>query len=312
MGQVAQGSSYTWPAVLRDAGGALADAADLTLVVTGPTGAVVAGFPVAVPPIVHDATGLYHYVWAVPLTAPLGLYSATWSGILDVSAVAVSGYDSVVVTEVPPIATAAYCTVEQVKQRMSGDVPVVSTAWDSVISDAIAEVSDLINEEVRNVRGQAPGWSFLPGVPVTSRYTGSAGGSSLLLIGDSVAVSSVAILDPQGNLVQTLAYGADWLPWPLNGLPITGLQLLNGVWPWYPGAVQVGRTPGYGTALPSSVTSASIAEVIRAVRAGQAGEDDRLGMTPYGSVVVSKALLQSTMRMVQRYRLGSGLLGGPR
>ena len=311
MGQVAQGQAYTWPAILRDASGALADASDLTLVLTDPTGAIVAGFPVAIPPIVHDSTGQYHYVWAVPLTATLGLYSATWSGILDVAGITVSGYDSVIVTVVPPIETAAYCTVEQVKQRQSGDTPVISGEWDATITEAIAEVSDLINEEVRTARGQGPGWSFLPGTPTTSRYTGRAGGSRLVLIDDSVAVSSVTILDAQGNASQVLTAGTDYLPYPLNGLPITGLVLTSGVWPWYQGGVQVGRTPGYANALPSNVTNATIAEVIRAIRAGQAGEDDRLGMTPYGSVVVSKALLQSTVRMCQRYRYGAGFLRGP-
>jgi len=34
-------------------------------------------------------------------------------------------------------------------------------------------------------------------------------------------------------------------------------------------------------------------------------------MSPFGSVIVSKALLQSSMRMLNRYRLGSAILRGP-
>lgn len=202
----------------------------------------------------------------------------------------------------------AYCTLDDVKKRMSGDVPTSSGAWDATITDAITMVSDLIDEEVRQLRGQPEGWSFLPATPVTRRYTGSAGGSSLLLIDDATAVSSVQILDSSGIVIQTLALNVDYLLRPMNTLPITGLVLLNGVWPWYPGAVSVGLTPGYGSSIPPNVTNACIGEVIRAVRGGQAGEDDRLGVTPYGSVVVSKALLQSTLRMIYRYRAGAGFL----
>ena len=205
----------------------------------------------------------------------------------------------------------AYCTVLDVKQRMSGGVPVQSGAFDEVLNDAIIEVSDLINGEVRNIRGQGEGWSFLPKLPTTSRYTGRQGGSSLLLIDDSVAVSAVAILDPVGVVTQTLIPGTDYLTQPMNSLPITGIILTRGWWPWYPGGVQVTRTPGYGLTTPYNVRGVAIQEVIRSYRGGQAGEDDRLGMSPFGSVIVSKALLQSSMRMLNRYRLGSGMLRGP-
>ncbi len=201
-----------------------------------------------------------------------------------------------------------YCTVDQVKQRMSGDVPTVSDAFDGVISDAIDDVSDMIDQEVRNLRGEGEGWSFLPATQATYRYSGRPGGSRLLLINDAVAVASVTLLDSQGNFLQSLLPNVDYLPYPLNGLPITGLQLTHGDWPWYPGGVSVVLTRGYGATVPPNVTNAVIQEVIRAVRGGQAGEDDRLGMTPYGTVVVSKALLQSTLRLCQRYRFGAAML----
>lgn len=203
------------------------------------------------------------------------------------------------------------CTLLQVKQRMSGDVPVIGAEWDATITDAIGMVTDLINEELRQVRGQAEGWSFIAGAPATRRYTGRQGGAALILIDDATAVSAVTLLDTAGNPVQSLAAGADWLPSPLNGTPITGLRLVHGLWPWHYGGVQASLTPGYAAAWPANITNAAIAEVIRAVRGGQAGEDDRLGVTPYGSVVTSKALLQSTLRMLSRYRYGGAILRGP-
>lgn len=204
----------------------------------------------------------------------------------------------------------AYCVLADVKTRMSGDVPTVSAAWDATITSAIAMVSDMIDAEVRNLRGQGEGWTFLPGTPTTRRYTGRDGGSRLLPIDDATAITSVAILDTLGNVTQTLVLGTDYLVRPLNRLPITGLTLITGVWPWYPGGVRVALTPGYALTTPSNVQDATISEVIRTIRAGQAGEDDRLGLTPFGSVIVSKALLQSTVRMLYRYRDGAGVFRG--
>lgn len=305
----------------------------------------------------------------------------------------------------------AYAQLAEVRSRLAGDVAVTSGVWDAAIIDAIGQVSDQFDEEVRNVRGQRPGWSFLasqaygvqlvsispagtatagtftltsgasttsalaygataatlqaalvvilgsgnvvvtgaPGGPwtvtfagslsgaqpvlvptsgltpstthavveelvtgsagsVTRRYTGTQGGSSLLLVDDCVSVSSVTILDSSGNTVQTLTAGTDYLPSPLNGSPITGLRLTRGVWPWNPGAVSVTMRPGFGLTVPSNVNRGVIQETIRNLRAGQAGEDDRLGVTQYGSVVVSKALLSSSLRIVQNYRSGVGFL----
>ena len=199
-----------------------------------------------------------------------------------------------------------YCTPDQVKQRETGDVPTESDAWDGVIASLIEERSDLIDQEVRQLRGQGEGWSFLPGTPVTRRYTGT--GTSLMFIDDAVEVTSVQILNRQGDPVQTLALNLDYLPQPFNSLPITGLVLTHGFWPQYPGGVAVGLTPGYGLTVPPNVTDACIEEVIRGKRAGMAGVDDRLGMSPYGSVIVSKALLQSTVRMLHRYRFGAAIL----
>jgi hypothetical protein len=203
------------------------------------------------------------------------------------------------------------CTLLQVKQRMTGDAPVMDGSWDTTIGDAITMVTSLINEEVAEVRGQPEGWAFVTdGVPVTRRYT-ARGGTPLVLVDDAVAVAAVSILDKSGNTVQVLARGADWLPSPLNTLPITGLRLLNGLWPDTYAGVSVTLTPGYATVWPPDVVNAAIAEVIRTVRGGQAGEDDRLGITPFGSVVTSKALLQSTVRVLHRYRYGGVILRGP-
>lgn len=203
-----------------------------------------------------------------------------------------------------------YCSLLDVKQLMTGDVPTSSDAWDTTIGNVIDQVTDLINAEVRNLRGQPEGWSFLPGTDTASRYTGQ--GSALLPIDDSVAVSGVSLLDDVGNVIQVLTLGRDYQPWPINNLPITALRRIAACWPSNYAGVLVNRTPGYGMTVPPNVALTAAQEVIRSIRGGQAGEDDRLGMSPFGSVVVAKALLQSTQRMLARYRYGAGLLRGPR
>lgn len=142
----------------------------------------------------------------------------------------------------------------------------------------------------------------------TRRYTGHTGGTRLLLIDDCVSVSSVTVLDWQGNLVQSLTSGTDYLPYPLNGTPITGLTRLGGLWPTDTGSVQVVLRPGYGTTIAPDVNLATLQETERSLRAAQTGEDDRLGITQYGTVVVSKALLQSTLRLIGRYSNAGGLM----
>jgi hypothetical protein len=199
------------------------------------------------------------------------------------------------------------CTVLQVKQRMAGlDLPVASSSGDTVYADAIVQVTGLVNEELRVIRGESPGWTFVAGAAAVRRYTAPPA-SALMLIDDATAVTAVSLVASSGGTPQVLT-SADWLPYPLNGTPITGLQRIGGHWPSNIGGVQVAMTPGYAAAWADDLVGAGIAEVIRAFRGGQAGEDDRLGMTPFGSVVVSKALLQSTVRTIARYRFGAGML----
>ena len=303
----------------------------------------------------------------------------------------------------------AYTTLAGFRSRLQGDQTVTPGTWDQAIIDAIAQVSGTIDEEVRQLRGQPPGWSFLaaqeygvqlvsispagiatagtftltfgasttsalaygaassavqaalvailgagtvavagaPGGPWTITFagtlsgpqpvlvatssltpatahavveelvTGSANsevrrytgrGTRLLLIDDCVSVSAVSILDPSGNVSQVLTAGTDYLTHPYQGTPITGLELTHGWWPTYPGGVSVTLRPGFGLTIPAAVTLATDQETVRSLRGAQAGEDDRLGVTPYGSTVTSKALLSSTYRLINRYRYGASIL----
>ena len=141
---------------------------------------------------------------------------------------------------------------------------------------------------------------------VTRRYRGS--GSDLLLIDDCVAVYSVALTDSAGNVTQTLLPGIDYVTTPYNSLPITGIELVHG---WWAGYAAISMRPGFGLTVPLNVNRAVLAEVTRDLRGAQSGEDDRLGLSPFQTVVVSKALLATTVRMLGNYRFGAGFLRRP-
>jgi len=82
---VAQGGTVTLTARVGHANGNPADDAALTLTILDTLGDPVAGFPVAIPPIVRDDLGAYHYVWAVPVLLPIGDYTATWDATVDLA-----------------------------------------------------------------------------------------------------------------------------------------------------------------------------------------------------------------------------------
>lgn len=146
-----------------------------------------------------------------------------------------------------------------------------------------------------------------PALTQTRRYSGS--GSRLILIDDAVSVSSVSLLNPNGSLSQTLTAGTDYLPAPLNGMPIIGLTKVCGYWPGnLPGGVSVTLVPGYATSIPTRLRKASIDEVIRGIRGDQAGLDDRVGTQPFGQQTVTRAFLAETYRALSYYRLGEGLM----
>lgn len=148
-------------------------------------------------------------------------------------------------------------------------------------------------------------------VPSVRRFTGRRGGTDLLPIDDCVSVSSVQILDAQGNVVQTLAAGTDYLPDPIQGTPITGLTLVRrGWWPWNAGGIAVGATWGYGTDLLPDVRETACIEVIRSFNSDKTGNSDALGVTPFGTAQMSRAFSSKLNTLIQDYRSGSAFFRG--
>ncbi len=108
----------------------------------------------------------------------------------------------------------------------------------------------------------------------------------LLVIDDCVEITEVKVYsDASTSVVFT-----DYELYPLRGLPIEGIRRTDGKdWPISPIYTGVTARWGHRTEIPYDVRETAIIEVIRSHFSGQAGNDDRLGMTPFGRVITSKA-----------------------
>ena len=301
MARVVQGGVVTLSAVTGHADGSPVDAPDITLTILDPSGDALAGFPVAIPPIVHGGTGEYSYAWSVSATATLGDYEATWSATVD--GVTATGSDVVEVAAPGTVSAVGYCTLTDVKARISGDLPNMGTEYDVVLAAKCIEATRDIDRMVAQARGVRGAWSFVADAAPSARaFTGKVGGVRYLPIDDAVTVTAVVV---DGR---TLTAGTDYVTDPLQGTPIVGLRMLAGVWSTIPGAVTVTARWGYGTEVPADVREAACIETIRSWRADQAGNSDVVGVTPFGTAQTTKAYSSKLARLVSDYSSGSGFL----
>lgn len=133
----------------------------------------------------------------------------------------------------------------------------------------------------------------VPSVPSARRFTPTPSLYGFLLpIDDAVEVNQVTV---DGSVV-------DWQPYPLSQLPVVGLKpTAASDWTEWPSLVEVTARWGYSVEVPADVRECTVLEVIRAYYAAQAGNDDRLGMTPFGSVTTAKAWTDKTMKLKDNY-----------
>lgn len=121
---VAQGGSVTLNANVGHSNGDPADDAALTLTILDSLGTLVAGFPVAIPPIVRTALGTYHYDWAVPVLLAPGGYSAIWDATVD--GADAGGSEPVVVVAPGTVGTGS--TLADIRARLNLEVSVLNDA----------------------------------------------------------------------------------------------------------------------------------------------------------------------------------------
>lgn len=122
----------------------------------------------------------------------------------------------------------------------------------------------------------------------------------LLVIDDCVEISDVRVYGEDGAYVKSLVHGVDYQNWPMRGLPIEALKA-KVAWDEWPFTIGVEARWGYRASIPEDVREATIIEVIRSHYSGMAGMDDRLGMTPFGSVITSKAFTSKFHDLVADY-----------
>ncbi len=196
--------------------------------------------------------------------------------------------------------TVPYCAKTDVKNQLTAGN--FSADWDAVIDGVILAVSAEFDREVAMRRGIRAPWSFIADALASARrFTGWEPGRRYLPIDDCVAVTSVT------NAGTALVADVDYVVDPLNGTPIGGLVRLNGMWSAKPGDISAACRWGYAdTNAPADVKQGCIRESIRAYLAARAGNDDRLGLTPFGQVVTSKAFTSDTMLMLAAYGRRTG------
>lgn len=122
-----------------------------------------------------------------------------------------------------------------------------------------------------------------------------------MMIDDAVEVNGVSVITPGGGLVSTLSTD-EFQPYPLRGTPIEGLKHVSGDWPEEPDyLISVLARWGYATQVPADVKEGVTIEVIRAHFSGLAGNDDRIGVTPFGKIMTSKAFTSKFYQLTQDY-----------
>lgn len=193
-----------------------------------------------------------------------------------------------------------------IKESLGGDVPAMSDSYNGVLDRKIAEVSANIDRMVKAARGVHGGWSFIADSTATvRRFVGR--GTAFVPIDDCVELVRVALLNPDGSESFVLATPEHYLAEPMGGTPITGISRAYAT--FGRGAILAAEAKwGYAVTLPLDVQEATVIEVIRSYLADRVGNDDRLGMTPFGSVVTAKAFTSKLKQLVSDYSAGGGFL----
>ena len=201
-----------------------------------------------------------------------------------------------------------YCTLDDVKKRLAGDGINMSADYDQVVSDKCVEVSADIDRMVAQARGMTAPWSFVADSTATERlFRAKAGGPQFLPIDDCVEVTSVTLYTRPGTVSRVLTPVTGYQTFPLQGTPIIALLGTAG-WFGYPGLVGVTARWGYSDAVMTDVRKAAIVEVIRSYLGDRGGNNDTLGITPFGSLMMSKAYTSLMRQVVSDYsRMTGGL-----
>lgn len=188
MPQVAQGGTVRLTASFEDAAGQLVDPVTPLVDVINPSNVVVVND--AVP--VRDSLGEYHYDFTAAIDAPLGAWTARWSGVI--SGGTVTGDENFTVLEPGSIGLGAPWLVQLADARVAlGITNSSDTRKDSQIITAITAASVAIRNFTERQFGS-------PLVTETREF--DYDNSGYLDIDDAAAVTGIQVVVPHGdNLV---------------------------------------------------------------------------------------------------------------
>jgi hypothetical protein len=171
-GVVGQGGQIRLDARYRDGSGALVNPVTPLVDILNPSAAMVVTD--AVP--ATDGTGLYHYDYTVGVSAPLGTWSAHWTGVINGSPVA--GDETFTVVAAGTVTTDEPLLVPISEYRR---ITIDSVSTNTVISGALVEATGLVEEYLGRYLASTQRTETLPmdswgriyprAVPVTSVAT---------------------------------------------------------------------------------------------------------------------------------------------
>lgn len=178
------------------AGGPAADVSGLTITIS-PSGDDPVVGPTAVG-IVHEATGLYSYPWAIDADAAVGTYVVLWEATGDVSASEV--------VYVRDATTVALATLSEVKAHLN--IPDATTTHDTELRTAILTASDIVEGIVGAVatRTVVETHSSHGRAGLVLRQTPAASITSVTEDGVAVAAAGYQLSD-SGVLYRVSGYG---------------------------------------------------------------------------------------------------------
>lgn len=136
-GVVGQGGTIPLDARYRDGSGALVDPTLPLVDIVNPSAVTVVND--ATP--VHDGTGLFHYNYTVAVAAPLGTWTAHWTGVIN--GAPVSGDDVFTVVAAGSVDVTEPLLVPITEYRR---ITLDTTSTNSAISGALVEATGLVEE----------------------------------------------------------------------------------------------------------------------------------------------------------------------
>lgn len=147
-----------------------------------------------------------------------------------------------------------------------------------------------------------PAIQGVPAIPSERRFISEPTlYGQLLVIDDAIEVFDVKQYDAKGAYVKTFVPDVDYRLWPTRGTPIEALKIVVNDWPAWPVTMGVEAHWGFRRTIPEDVRESTTIEVIRSHFSALAGNDDRLGMTPFGSVITSKAFTSKFHSLAEDY-----------